>query len=275
MADRRSLYGSLLNQIDVPEWVFGGEYGDITRLLGNREMANQKVEQNDLLLEENRREAEERRRLDEYEKSLEDTVGTGSLREMYQRRMRKALETGNADIAAQLEEKLIALDERKENEKLKNRREALKMSSDFPFEAIDAIYPGALTDVKDVADKIYRDARKPKEAKQDVVEMYNLSNGVIEYIPKQFAVPFQMAGTHRLVSDKRFSTEEPPPFGGMAESEETVSKPWWKVWGDSAPAGVNQSRGDRAGMQPGVQDRVKTIIRKRKEENASGRGPRG
>jgi hypothetical protein len=267
------LYGKLLNSIDVPNWVFGGEYGDITKLLANREMANQAVEQKDLLLEESRREAEDRRRRDEYQESLGDTVGTGSLRDMYQRRMKKALETGNADIAAQLEEKLIAFDEREKDEKLKDRRDALKMSSDFPFEAIDALYPGAL--MKDVADKIYRDKRKPKEAKQDVVEMYNLSNGVIEYVPKQFAVPFQKAGTHRLVSDKRFSTEEPPPFGGMAESEETVSKPWWKVWGDNPPAGVNQSRGDRAGMAPGVQDRVKTIIRKRKEENASGRVPRG
>lgn len=118
---RTSEYGNLINKL--APWVFGGEYGQISNMLNNREQEYEATRaaqaQNDireLELEKQQRQAdfeEELRRRDIFGGN-DGTPAT--LRDMYGRVRDVAMEQGNVDYAMRLEEKLQQIQDQQEKE---------------------------------------------------------------------------------------------------------------------------------------------------------------
>lgn len=129
---RTSDYGSMIQKL--APWAFGGEYGDISNLLNNREQEYEATRaaqaQNDIReldLEKQQRRADleaELRRRDIFGGNEENPL---TLRDMYGRVRDVAMEQGDVDYALRLEEKLQQIQDQQEKEA---RQEILQQRDD-------------------------------------------------------------------------------------------------------------------------------------------------
>lgn len=106
---RSSAYGNILGQI--PDWVFGGEFGDISNLLNNREQEYEQTRQaqtlsdiRDIALEQQQRQQqidEEMRNSDIFADGRQPTLG-----EMYDAKRKIAMQYGGIDDVLGIEKEL-------------------------------------------------------------------------------------------------------------------------------------------------------------------------
>jgi len=109
---RSSSYGNMLGQL--PDWVFGGEFGDISNLLNNREQEYQQTrgaettnDMREIALEEQRRQQrmdEEMRNSDIFAGEKQPTLG-----EMYDTKRKIAMQYGSIDDVLGIEKELAQI----------------------------------------------------------------------------------------------------------------------------------------------------------------------
>ena len=128
---RTSSYGNMLNQL--PNWVFGGEFGQISNLLTDRDQRRaslmQTEQQNDLreiALEDQRRQEEMDRKMREMDIFGGNDQTPATLRDMYGRMRDVAKEMGSYEDVLKMQEKIENLDRQKQLDDLnKTYREAM------------------------------------------------------------------------------------------------------------------------------------------------------
>lgn len=126
---RSSSYGNMLGQL--PDWVFGGEFGDISNLLNNREQEYQQTRQaettneiRDIALEEQRRQQrmdEEMRNSGIFSDGKQPTLG-----EMYDTKRKIAMQYGGVDDVLSIDKELAQIRDAQEKEarqRIKEQRE--------------------------------------------------------------------------------------------------------------------------------------------------------
>lgn len=119
---RSSAYGNILGQI--PDWVFGGEFGDISNLLNARDMGYEKLQAQELQNDENQLDLENKRRRADLQEELRkrDIFGGNqdaplTLRDMYGRVRDASRDLGSVEDYIQMQEKIEAIDRQQKLDK--------------------------------------------------------------------------------------------------------------------------------------------------------------
>jgi hypothetical protein len=179
------MYGQMVSA--VPDWVFGGEYGQVANVLTDRDQRAANLRRTELSNDIDEIAVEDKRRRNEYEKSIGDVLGGSmdtplTLRDLYQLQRRKALETGNPDIAMQIEEKLRQQEESQAAKKFSELTTAAKLADDYSYEKTRELFPWMTK-----AD--YDEIRRPKtkgsgEPKKEKAYKMIGPNGIEELVPE-------------------------------------------------------------------------------------------
>lgn len=183
---RDSIYGRLLNASKVPEWVFGGDYGDISNTLNRREMGYEQLQEQELKNEQRQMANDEARRSNDYENALGDIFANGqkpaTLRDLYTAAQQKAIETGNSGMALKLEDALREQQQKEEAKKFSDLTTASKIAEDYSYEKTKELFPWmSKEDYNSIRAPKARAPGAPKEEK-----MYKMvgPDGVEEIVPQ-------------------------------------------------------------------------------------------
>lgn len=159
MATRTSLYGSVASMI--PDWVFGGEYGDLTKLMNAREASyenlwqqqeqtrqqQQRTQINDATIQELQQQQAMADALDQQFK----TSRPASLRDAYESMLNLALDSGDSGGVMKAMGFLNDVDESDRKRKLSDLKDAANLAGDgLGFDRINGLFPNVLTS-QDVA----------------------------------------------------------------------------------------------------------------------------
>lgn len=245
---RSSAYGNILSQI--PDWVFGGEYGDIANVLNKRDAGYEQLqaqeiqnEKNNMLLEDAKRQEEMDRRMREsglFTDGKQPTIG-----EMYDMKRKMAMQYGGIDDVLSIEKELAAIKDRQEKEA---RQKILEQRQDEEW-----------------GWKKERKGRTGEEKKEKTVEMYNPETDDFVRVPES-----QVGAARKL----NYIDNDHPRLQEMileaqarkdkSKKQESSSSPFWEDPPPMvAPSPTPLARGDRARQTPAPDDQVAVITRKR------------
>ncbi len=163
MATRTSLYGSVASMI--PDWAFGGEYGDLTKLMNNRELSYEQLWQQ----QENTRQEQQQTRLNqqqilnnERDQAVADaldqqfsTQRPTNLRDAYESMITAALDSGDAGTALKAMEAMNGLDRNEESRKVS----MLNQLDSLPYSVLRTAYGETLPVDEKTANAIYNRRR--------------------------------------------------------------------------------------------------------------------
>lgn len=123
---RSSMYGQMVQQL--PKWVLGGEFGDISNLLNNREQEYEATRQADVLNDMRDITLDREQRQADFEEELRrrDIFGGNdgqppTLRDMYGRVRDVAQELGNYEDVIKMQEKLENLERQRQQDEINKR----------------------------------------------------------------------------------------------------------------------------------------------------------
>ena len=143
MASRSSLYGSSLA---LPGWVFGGEFGDLSRNMNSRDLNYEQVQQAEQMNDQRQYTLDDLQR----ESDIRDTVAKSlggqqptSVREAYQKMVEAAYQSGDPISALKYQ---AAMDEYDQNQTAKKRKEiadAVNLSDNLTFDRINELFPNS------------------------------------------------------------------------------------------------------------------------------------
>lgn len=259
---RNSAYGNILSSMKMPDWVFGGEYGDISNMLNQRDNAFEVLQQNELQNEQRQIVLDKQRRMNEYEKSVpnmpSDPTDPLSLGEMYRLQIAQANKTGNPDVASEIQVKLAELEKQQEKQKIADFTNAANMADTISPEVLGQIYPNFPTSE---ARKIYNSRRqKGTEREGPSTTAIDPRTGRKSRISWSDAAAAQDAG---LVIDPSPAQIDDilMKLRSMQDSKPTSSKPAWYIpfspEGERLPPAAGK-------MRPSPGDEVEQIKLKRK-----------
>jgi hypothetical protein len=122
---RSSPYASTLNLLSpnaLPSWVYGDDYGSLTRTLAARDVAAMQPMIQTQTFEDNRLALEEKQRKDDYERSVAEMIGSQAeaprLGDMYGMMADQAAKFGMVDEYAKIQSKITDLEEQARKNKL-------------------------------------------------------------------------------------------------------------------------------------------------------------
>ena len=147
MATRNSPYGSFLNQI--PSWVTGGDYGDITGLLNQREASFQNLAQERQNTLNNEIALQEKQQAQNLDNTLADIWASdqrpSTLKDMYGVLVNAGADTKNPLVSIDAMSKLSALEEDAQKKKLIDLKEAVNLAPYLDYAKLNQVFPGALS----------------------------------------------------------------------------------------------------------------------------------
>jgi len=255
---RSSAYSTLLSL--APPWVLGGDFGDTTKLLNNRELSDLTVERQAQENEKNQIALDEAERQKQLEDALKVKFGENrpaTLRDLYKNMADTALEKG--DLGS-VEKALTNLDKLKRSD-LSDLTSAINVADNMPsFEELDKHYPGILS--KEAW--AYNQKKKKSASEQSRRRVTLLSpSGQLERVSEDeyndkirqgyydpSIDPQDIAIIQRQI--QRSNASPPPSSGGALVP-----------YSDPTPAAAVSGRGDVARQGPSVEDQVRDIKRKR------------
>lgn len=274
MAARTSLYTSALK---MPEWVFGGDYGDLSKVMNQRDVSYENVAQNEQQTQLNDFKIEDQQRQERMREILNDRMGASrpaTIRDAYQQMIDSAYEAGDPVMAMDYEAKRQAYEESKVNKRRAELAGAIGLADNLGYDRINEMYPGVLS-----KDDYTRNQKRIKDGgvkSSDMVIAMNAQTGTKERIPWSEARKAQELGWEIDPSSAR---QEDILDGIERRKEEATAQA--KGDGRSAimrflnptapipapsptPTPVPQDgRGDRARQGPSVGDQVQKVIRNR------------
>jgi hypothetical protein len=274
MAPRSSLYSSALQ---IPEWVYGGEFGDLSKVMNARDIDYERVAQSEQQTEENEINLEAKRRKERMRDILNERAGQSrpaTIREAYEQMINAAYESGDPVAAMELESKK----QNYEQAQLNNRRAevtgAIGLAEKGPYGVLKTVYGDNVPISEEDANAIYnRRGRsssdgRTSERKEKYVEVYDTEDNIIRNVPESEAEAGQIDGRMIRTDDPRLLQNMPltgkPGKAGKNNAKDSADDSGFKIFRDpSLTAAPQNGRGDRARNGPSVGDQVDTIIRKR------------
>lgn len=129
---RSSAYGSILGQI--PDWVFGGEFGDISNLLNKRDSDAEKLRQQEIQTEANDIQLTSKKRGAKQDEMMIDQLSTlgenPTLRDLYELQRKAAIDAGSPDDLIKAQENLYKIQRQDQLDEItKQYKEALTESA--------------------------------------------------------------------------------------------------------------------------------------------------
>lgn len=135
---RTSPYGDLLQGMpgmQLPKWLFGGEFGDIENSIIVTENARRQSDGQALQNDANEMKIDEARRAREFEDQLSGVFQENkpaTMRDMYKVGVEQALGQGRADIAFQMQDKLDEINRHQKQQEMERLRGAIAANSINP-----------------------------------------------------------------------------------------------------------------------------------------------
>jgi len=275
MAPRSSLYSSALQ---IPEWVYGGEFGDLSKVMNARDIDYERVAQSEQQTEENEINLEAKRRKERMRDILNERAGQSrpaTIREAYEQMINAAYESGDPVAAMELEGKKQDYEQAQLTKKRAEVTGAIGLADNVDFNRIEELYPGVLT--KSDYDKNQRRKRgEGEEEKKKDEKMVTLfgPDGTPEMIPQSRYNEMVRAGYIDPKLDERDPRQIKADYErkvreSLGEDEsDSFLIPWGKPSPSPTPTAAQaepkqDGKGDRARQLPSVKDQVKTIKRKR------------
>lgn len=267
MAPRTSLYA---NALKMPEWVFGGDYGDLSKVMNQRDISYETVAQNEIATEGANLKLEEAQRQERMREILNDRMGSSrpaTIRDAYQQMAEAAYEAGDPSTALEYESKGEAFDQAQLNKKRAEFASALGIADNASYGRVNEMYPGVLTQ-----DDYARNQKSKRAAKEEKTKVLYGPDGTPEQIPQAAYNKYISAGyidptlDDRDVRQIRSDFEKAKGKGDPGSSGLLDDLTPFERKGDSFPSQA-KAKGDTARLaQPSVEDEVKVIKRKRSVE---------
>lgn len=274
---RQSLYGNMLKS--VPEWVYGGEFGDISTLLNNRDISYENVAQEEIATDDAAMKLEDAQRQERMREILQDRTANSrpaTIRDAYQEMINAAYDAGDPMAAMEYEGKRQAYEDAQRTKRRAELTGALSVADNLSYDRLNKEYPGVLS-----REDYNRNQRRVKEGgvkSGDMVVVMNTETGAKDRIPWSMAGKAQELGwevepsTARQqdildkIEQKREELANPPsPSIGKTIKDffdPTATAPVPRPSPTPTPA-PQDARGDRARQGPSVGDQVKVIKRER------------
>jgi hypothetical protein len=252
----------------------GGEFGDISTIMNNRDKQYEDVAQEEQTTALDQYKLEAADRADEYRRRMTETFGGGNapkdLRTMYETMIGAAAETGNPGEVERLQEELAKLD----LQKRKDAIDAINIAEKSPYGVLRTVYGDSVPISEQDAASIYNRRNQasndgqPSPRKEKSVEVYDIKNNIIKNVLESESEAGQLDGRLIRTDDPRLIQIMPltgKPGNGTPSKGTEPTDSSFKIFRDSAPTTAPQGgRGDRARSGPSVGDQVDTIIRKNK-----------
>lgn len=252
---RSSVYSRALS---LPDWVLGGEYGDIAKTLNSREQSYEQLQAQEQVNDQRQIALDKAEEQAAFEDALSERFGENrptSMRDAYEQMIDLAYETGNPLDA-------IAYESDLNKQKRSELSDAINLSPKLSYEKINELYPDLISESDYNLSRAKRGGSgAPRER---FVRAINPKNGFETEIPWSKAEEAQKLG---WILDPSTDMREQilQEVGQDAPPEKGPAKPDFRLFAPPAnSAGVQDNRGDRARTGPSVGDQVDTIKRKRK-----------
>jgi hypothetical protein len=142
---RSSSYGNLLA---IPKWVSGGEYGDISNMLNQREASFENLDQERAMTDLRDMQVEQAQQAQDFQDAIAGRFSGGApsdLRGVYQQMIQVANETGNPLQAINIMEKVNNLEQESQRQRLFDLKNAADLADTLPFDRINSVLPGVIT----------------------------------------------------------------------------------------------------------------------------------
>lgn len=250
---RNSLYGSFLNQI--PSWVTGGDYGQITSAINNREISfdnaaqeRQRTLNNDMILQQQQQQQELNSALADIWASDQRPT---NLRDMYGAVIDSAAQTGNPMTSIDAMAKLAALDEDAQKRKMIDLKTAIDLAPNLPYSRINELLPGALSQPE--ADLI-RQAAQPRASGRaaSTVEIDPLAKNVVYLLsPDGVPVAVPRSKYNDYIGANYVDPERSPPAAVLQAQARAAEK--LLPAQDNGPGTVDSILSFFGGAKPGEQ----------------------
>ena len=200
MASRTSVY---TNALKLPDWVLGGEFGDLSKIMNSRDISYENVAQEEQLTEQNDLNLEREQRKERTREILNDRMGTTrptDIGQAYDEMIKAAYEAGDPMAAMEYETKRQAY----ENAQLAKRRSdvagAIGLADNLGFDRVEELYPGVLT-----KDDYNRNQAKKKVGSEKTFPMYNTETKRLDpSVPYSEAMRRQESGKWIFTKDPTF-----------------------------------------------------------------------
>jgi hypothetical protein len=260
----------------MPKWLTGGEFGDLSTLMNNRDKQYEDVAQSEQQTESNDFKLEEDRRKDRMREILNDRVSNSkpaSIRDAYEQMINAAYESGDPMAALEYEGKKQAYEQAELNKRRADMTSAVNLADNVAFDRIEELFPGALT--RSDYDRNQR-RKKAESAKEEKSKILLRPDGTPERIPERLYNEY----IKNRYTDPNFDDRDPRQIRAEfekasrgANGEDGSSDSGWlgglipyAQKGDRVP-GQGKAQGDTSRLaQPSVEDEVKVIKRKRSVE---------
>lgn len=257
MPPRSSVYS---NALKLPEWVFGGDYGDISTLMNNRDKSYETTEQARQQTESNQY------KLDAAEKAqaFSDLVGERfegdsqpkTLRDAYQMMIQAANESGNPLEGVDILAKVNNLERQSSQDRMIDLKSARDLADAGSADLVRSLLPPEFQDQAETMVESRRPNRS-KGPKERTIDMYDLTTGVlIPNVPVSAAIQAQMSGRAVPANDPRVRSGEIqlPSFPGTEKPKATEGGGFWDFFSSSpkpgeAPAEQQKQLVDDIGRQ--------------------------
>ena len=272
MASRTSVY---TNALTLPKWVMGGEFGDLSEIMNQRDMDYEKVQQQEMLNDQNEITLENQRRKDRTREGLSTRLGgkaPTSVREAYEQMVEAAYDAGDPISAMEYQSKIEDYDQAQVEKRRKDFTGAIGIADNTTYDRIEEMYPGILS--RDDYNRNQRRIAGGGLKSSDMVEVINTETGVKDRIPWSEARKAQELGwevnpsasRQQDILDRIEQKREElanPPSPGIGKTIKDFFDPTAPVPRPSPTPAPQDGRGDRARQGPTLGDQVKVIKRER------------
>jgi hypothetical protein len=201
MASRTSIY---TNALKLPDWVMGGEFGDISTIMNNRDRQYETVAQAEQQTEKNQYDLEAKQREERMREILNDRMGNSrpaTIRDAYQQMADAAYEAGDPESALEYEAKREAYDQAQLAKKRAEFSGAIGIADNAGYDRVNELYPGVLT-----ADDYNRNQRRARASTEKTYPMYNTETKKIDpAVPYSEAMKRQESGKWIFTKDPSFN----------------------------------------------------------------------
>lgn len=156
---RSSMYGSIASMI--PKWVFGGDYGDISNELNQRELSYENLDRVQLDNDQAQIDLQRKQRAQEINDMLAQQFQEqrpASMRDAYVSAIDAAFNVGDVDTALKYQGAVEKLDELTKQQKYESLKDAASLAQMFDYDRVNEAMPGVLSPQE--ASRIYSESRR-------------------------------------------------------------------------------------------------------------------
>jgi hypothetical protein len=189
------MYGSVASMI--PEWAFGGDYGDISNMLNNRDLSYENLKRQEIANDANAIELEAMQRRSRINDALAgqfQEAPPATIRDAYMQMRGAAFDAGDVGTALDIQNKLENIDKAARAQKISDLEDAAKLAPVLGYARLNEFFPGALTPQEAGAIAQYHRRTLGDGSKEKMLDAIDPSTGFFSQIPLSQALAAQQRG---------------------------------------------------------------------------------